>query len=207
MVLRKFKAKPGVYKMINTISGNVYIGSSINISRRISNHKKELKKGYKDNIRIRTDLEKYGKESFDFEVLEYCNLEDTKAREQYYFELLKPFYNVWKTIYSAANRTYTPEQLKHLAEICRSKRIKDIELFKKNRRELWAERKKDPNYKEKYLKHFDKTGTKHSPETIELFKKQRKGKPKSEEMKNRLRQARLGTKWDPKNKTWIKGDR
>lgn len=36
---REFKCKPGIYKITNLINGKVYIGQSVQVSRRISEHK------------------------------------------------------------------------------------------------------------------------------------------------------------------------
>jgi len=193
-----FKGKAGVYKMINSISGNFYIGSSKNISQRVKTHKQQLKLGYKGNIRIKNDLEKYGIDSFRFESLEYCDESIMKDREQYYFELLKPTYNVWKNIYSASGRYYTQEQLESSFP---KREIKDKDSFRKKLRESWARRKLDPNYKES-IKHLDKTGSKHSEETKRLFSLQRKGKPKSEETRKKMSEARLG--WKFIDGQWIK---
>lgn len=195
-----FKCKPGVYKMINTISGNFYIGSSKNVSIRIKTHKYLLRHGYKSNIRIKSDLERYGLESFIFEAIEYCDENIMKDREQYYFDQLKPNYNVWNNVFNAIGRLYTPEQLQN----CFPKReIKDKDAFKKKLKESWLIRKNRPDGIAT-LNMLDRTGKLHSPETIAKMKANRKGKPKSQEFKEKLRQARLGTKWDPINKTWIK---
>jgi hypothetical protein len=40
---------------------------------------------------------KYGYSNFSLEILDYCNKECLKIREQYYLDLLKPVYNICKT--------------------------------------------------------------------------------------------------------------
>lgn len=187
--------------MINITSGNFYIGSSKNVSKRIGRHKYVLKNNIYDNSRIKEDAIKYGIDSFIFEVLEYCDDSERLQKEQHYYEKLNPYYNVWPSVYSAKNRNYTPEQLQRLKEL--HKPIKDIELFKEKLKLAWIKRKKDPNFKE-IMARSSRLGSKHSDETKNLFSIQRKGKPKSEAMKDKLRKFRIGTKWDPINKIWIK---
>jgi group I intron endonuclease len=200
-----FKCKPGIYKMTNKVSGNYYIGSSSNISVRISGHKSLLfKKDYgNNNIRIKNDLNKYGARSFEFEVLEYCDNSIRKIREQYYFELLKPTFNIWPTVHNAKGRSYTLDQLKK----CFPKReIKDKKAFSEKLKAAWKIRRERPDGIST-LKMLDRTGKKHSEETKKLYSDQRKGKMKSYEFKEKIRRSRLGTKWDSINKTWIKGEK
>jgi NUMOD1 domain len=42
-------------------------------------------------------LLKYGYSNFSLEILEYCSLNHLRSREQYYFDKLKPEYNILKT--------------------------------------------------------------------------------------------------------------
>ena len=81
----------GIYKITNKINKKCYIGKSNNIKRRFSEHKciyhetnKCLKKAYL----------KYGKENFDYEILEECSLEELNEKEMYWISKLKPEYNL-----------------------------------------------------------------------------------------------------------------
>lgn len=83
----------GVYIITNKITGEQYIGSSKNIERRWYNYRS---KGYRDkykNSRIYMAITTYGLENFTFEVLEYCQENTRKNREQHYIETIKPSYN------------------------------------------------------------------------------------------------------------------
>lgn len=84
-----FENKPGIYKITNIINNKSYIGSSINISSRIVNHKYKLKSGNHDNKHLQYSFNKYSINSFKFEVLEYCKKEELLIREQYYVDLYK----------------------------------------------------------------------------------------------------------------------
>ena len=82
----------GVYMITCKATNKSYIGSSINISARFSNH------FYRDSRRYThrefyQDVVKYGIEGFDWKVLEECPRDNLIGREQYWYDKLKPAYN------------------------------------------------------------------------------------------------------------------
>ncbi len=83
-----------IYKLINTFNNKFYIGSAKNFYNRAMRHLAELNKGSHKNKHLQNSWNKYGSGNFKFEILEEC-LESIKIeREQYYLDLLKPFYNI-----------------------------------------------------------------------------------------------------------------
>ncbi len=80
----QFLQKSGIYKIINLVNNKIYIGSSINISVRITSHKNTLKNNKHCNHYLQRSYNKYGKENFKFELIEYCNEEDLSLKEEYY---------------------------------------------------------------------------------------------------------------------------
>lgn len=99
-ILSVNKGKSGVYRWVNKINNESYVGSSINLTNRLRKYYNINYLKYKiaiDNSRIYRALLKYGYSSFTLEILEYCNNESLKIREQYYLDLLKPEYNICKT--------------------------------------------------------------------------------------------------------------
>jgi hypothetical protein len=93
------KTKSGVYCWTNKMNGKKYIGSSINLRRRIYDYY-SLKKLIKSNVIISRALLKYSFENFQLEILEYCEPDLCTKREQYYFNLMNPTYNILKIAYS-----------------------------------------------------------------------------------------------------------
>ena len=83
----------GIYKIINTITGDFYIGSSKNVKHRWADHK--CKSTWKNcpNNPLYKDMQKYGLENFVFEILEVVEPEELKEKEQQFIETLKPAYN------------------------------------------------------------------------------------------------------------------
>ena len=81
----------GVYKITNTITGEFYIGSSRDVKRRWNEHKKSSVWKKHPNNRMYHDIQKYGVDKFNFEIIEETT--ELKQREQYWMDLLKPKYN------------------------------------------------------------------------------------------------------------------
>lgn len=98
----------GVY-CIKHQSGKIYIGSSFNIRKRITNHKWLLKKGTHANPHLQNSYNKNGLDSFSFEVLELCEKDQLIVREQYYLDQFKPEYNILKKAYSVLGIKHSEE--------------------------------------------------------------------------------------------------
>ena len=85
-----------VYKITNTATGDFYIGSSKNVKKRWREHKcQSTWKRYPNNP-LYQDMQKYGTDKFEFEVLEVLEEveEDSlKEMEQQFIEKLQPTYN------------------------------------------------------------------------------------------------------------------
>lgn len=74
----------GIYMILNTINGKIYIGKSINIERR---WKEELNGQL--NAHIRRSMDKYGIANFKFSVILECEAEELDEKEKFYID----FYN------------------------------------------------------------------------------------------------------------------
>lgn len=77
----------GIYLIKNKINSKVYVGSSNNIERRFKRHKTELNTGKHSNKFLSDSFKKYGKNCFDFIILEICKEENLISRENYYITL------------------------------------------------------------------------------------------------------------------------
>lgn len=80
----------GVYLIRNLKNGKEYVGASVDIKRRFTEHKAPKANG---NDKLHGDMRLYGLESFSFEVLEECEKEDLSSRELYHIKKRQPFYN------------------------------------------------------------------------------------------------------------------
>lgn len=185
--------RSGVYRLQNLKNGKFYIGSSRNLYRRFYSHMQMLKDKRHDNLRIKIDCNLHGWESFVFGVVEYCDENIMKEREQYYYDLWSPSYNVWKNVYSANKRTYTYEQLAFFKSYKHGP--KDLQKHSQSLKKAWKRRKEKYTPEELSKKMADaRRGILHSEETKLKLSMQRKGKKKSEAWKEKLRARRIGTK-------------
>lgn len=87
----------GIYEIINIVNGKRYIGSSINIDKRIKTHKRQLKKGIHHSIILQKAYDKYKEESFEYRIICKCNKEHKQFIEQLYLDSMKPEYNISKS--------------------------------------------------------------------------------------------------------------
>ena len=92
---RTNKGKAVIYRWINNINKKTYIGSSVNLNQRLYKYY-SVKHLHKYKTPIHNALLKYGYSNFNLEILEYCEKKDSLLREQFYFDLLKPDYNILK---------------------------------------------------------------------------------------------------------------
>ena len=71
----------GVYQIINTITGDCYIGSSVDLKRRKKEHFKKSTWKKESNKPLYKDMKQYGKENFLFKPIQLCNPEELKKYE------------------------------------------------------------------------------------------------------------------------------
>ena len=83
----------GIYKIINTVTGDFYIGSSNDVKRRWKEHKYPSRWNECPNNPLYLDFQKYGIDKFEFEIIEEVEAEKLKETEQKFIETLKPTYN------------------------------------------------------------------------------------------------------------------
>ena len=96
-ILMDSKGKSGIYRWTNTLTGKFYIGSAVELNRRLQYYYNiKYMTNYKSKSVIYFALLKYGHASFKFDILEYCNKENVISREQYYITCLNPDYNILK---------------------------------------------------------------------------------------------------------------
>jgi len=97
LIKNKTLNKSGIYLWHNKITDKYYIGSSINLYKRISRYFQPAYLNYvthKDLPIIRA-LQKYKMENFILVILDYTQI-NLHQSEQYFIDLLKPTYNVMK---------------------------------------------------------------------------------------------------------------
>ena len=83
----------GIYKITNTATGDFYIGSSKNVKKRWTEHKRKSMWKQNPNKQLYQDMQKYGVDKFVFEILAEVEADKLKETEQQFIEKLQPTYN------------------------------------------------------------------------------------------------------------------
>ena len=83
----------GVYKITNTVTNDCYIGSSKDVKHRWACHKIQSTWKNHPNKQLYQDMQKYGVDKFEFQILENVEPEQLKEVEQQFIEKLLPTYN------------------------------------------------------------------------------------------------------------------
>ncbi len=81
--------RSGIYCITNISSGKCYVGSAVHLQARHRQHWHLLRYGRHFNRHLQSAFDRYGKDRFQFAVLEYCPPADLVERETWWMELLR----------------------------------------------------------------------------------------------------------------------
>jgi group I intron endonuclease len=85
-------APKAIYKLVNIINNKVYVGSAVDLDKRINEHFYKLGMNKHENSYLQRSYNKYGKENFKWEVIEYVKDKNMLIeREQYWIDKLQPY--------------------------------------------------------------------------------------------------------------------
>lgn len=90
----------GIYKIVNTLNGKYYIGSSQNIKTRIRKHFELLKRNVHHSIYLQNSYNLHGKNVYECCLIECCDVNDLINVEQNYLDGIDDWslvYNINKT--------------------------------------------------------------------------------------------------------------
>lgn len=182
--------KIGIYKIENTESKKVYVGSSCHIQKRWVRHRKDLHLNRHHSVHLQRAWAEYGSDKFVFEILESLNTNDALIeREQYWMDLLK-----------AADREHG-----YNMERFAGKR-RDYKVTEETRAKLSVARKgrpvKPPTDETREKIRRANTGKKQSLETIAKRVAKVRGKRWTQEQKDRVRGSKSGDKAPASKLTW-----
>jgi len=108
----------GVYQIINTVNGRLYIGSAVNIQKRIYEHFRRLAAGKHENPRLQNAFKKYGRRAFSWSLLvEVTDRRALVATEQLHIDAIKPFYNICLTAGSRLGVQHSKQTKQRLSEL------------------------------------------------------------------------------------------
>ena len=99
-----------IYAIVNTITGNQYIGSSKNSYIRRKTHFNLLRRGAHHSIVLQRAFDKHGEDKFKFVVIEKVDINiDLIEREQWWLDNANSAYNASKQALPGKNRILTEE--------------------------------------------------------------------------------------------------
>lgn len=108
----------GIYKITNISNNKFYIGSCSSktfLYERLIHHREDLINNKHCNNYLQRSYNKYGINSFYYEIIEYCLPENCIEKEQYWIDLLKPHYNLCKIAGSSFGRKVSIETSKKIS--------------------------------------------------------------------------------------------
>lgn len=167
----------GIYKIINKVNGKYYVGSSTELDKphgRWYKHKRALIKGSHINSHLQSAWNKYGPESFEFQIVEVTKREKMEEIEQKYLDIAKNETDkCYNQNFLVSGTNFRPEIVKKRAN----------------------------SFRRYYQTHPNPmNGKKHSEETKEKIRQKALGRKLSEETKQKLSQYR-GSKSGSSDKT------
>lgn len=113
----------GIYKIINLVTEDCYIGSAVNLNRRKNQHYYSLRNNKHFSLHLQRSFNKYKEENFTFEILAKCPKEYLIKLEQWFLDNLKPIFN--KRIFAENNLSlvFSDEHRKKIGEANRKRVI------------------------------------------------------------------------------------
>lgn len=82
--------KTGIYKIENVINHKVYIGQSIDITRRLARHRENMRSP-KLNYPLYIDAQIFGIDHFTFDIIEECDINVLNEREKFWINKFNSF--------------------------------------------------------------------------------------------------------------------
>lgn len=208
--------KSGVYQIVLKEDGRSYIGSAVNIKNRWNAHKLAAKRNKTKQV-IAKAIAKYGPDSFNWIVLEYCEVDQLLVREQHWLDTIRPFadegngFNVRKTADSNIGIKRSLESRKKQSQTMLG--VPKTAEHKQKMRESWHNNRGDeyyaalreritgeknpakrPDVREKISKAMTGKGWKDDKCRVEKHVAARKGKQRSDEAKENMRKAQQKNK-------------
>ena len=132
-ILKYIKGKSGIYMWTNKLNGKKYVGSSVDLRRRLLEYYNVNRMLNEKSMPINLALLKYGYTNFSLTILEICDKDSLMSREKHFFEVYSPEYNILNTPGSPARGsgwTHSEATIENM-RIAASKTFKSPEFLTK----------------------------------------------------------------------------
>jgi group I intron endonuclease len=180
-ILKENKGKAGIYMLTNKLTGDIYVGQSIDLRKRFIKYFSLSYITSRKELIISRALIKYGYSNFSVTILEYCIGSELDVKEQYYFDKLNPQYNIQKIAGGSSKGLKLSEETK-------SKISKSLKGEYAGEKAYWYGRSMSEETKKLMsLKKIGELnhiyGKSHSEQSRELIRQKALGRKVSEETK------------------------
>jgi cytochrome c oxidase subunit 1 len=123
-IYNELRNKSGVYLFINNITQDLYVGSSLTLSKRMTIHFYHANSEKPTKIVISRAMRKYKLENFSLGILEFCQKDIIICSdlEQKWIDFYKPKYNVLKVAGSSFGFRHTIDTINKLKELLKKEK-------------------------------------------------------------------------------------
>ena len=173
----------GIYVIENIVNHKFYIGQSININQRFHGHLSCLRRNCHNNLYLQRSWNKYKEENFKFYIIEECNQNDLNKKETKWCEYYKEVFgkeNVYNLGHTGEVGTMSKEQRLKISNAKKE--------FYKNHPEALEQMS------------IARSGNKNAMHGVCGKRHPMYGKHHTEEVRQKLRMLRLGTKQSEETK-------
>lgn len=118
-IYKKLRGKSGVYLFINNITKDLYVASSLTLSRTMTSHFYLANSEKPTKIVLTRAMKKYKLENFSLAILEFCasDIIVCSDLEQKWMDYYKPRYNVLKVAGSSSGFRHSIDTINKLKEL------------------------------------------------------------------------------------------
>ena len=113
-------AHGGIYQIRHDLSGRVYVGSAVSITKRCAQHIRELNRSKHHSQKLQNAWNKYGADAFSFSVIEEVSApENLLAREQHWidtFDAARVGFNMTPTAGSILGHKFSDESKRRMSK-------------------------------------------------------------------------------------------
>lgn len=187
---------PGIYILRNLNNGRLYVGSSINLSKREREHFRALIRGAHKNPYLQADFNKCGSDAFKFEIVSERPNEELLEVEQLFLNCLFDRQNNCYNISPTAGNTLGKKHKNSTKEKISQKARGNQRWLGKKHNEvtklLIGQKSKGRIFSEETKQLLSKINSEraNTNEFKEMISNLHKGKPKSVEQKQKMAAAR-----------------
>ena len=185
---KSLRDTPGIYRILNLINKDCYIGSASHFKGRATTHIRQLKNGNHHSTILQRAYNKYGEDNFIIELILVCPLQYLIYYEQQLINEFSPKYNICKIAGSNKGLKWSEKSKKSLS----IKRTGTIRVDLKGRkRTTFTKEKISKSRKGKCLKEDNPFyGKTHTQEVKDKIRQSKLGKKLSIETKKKMSQKR-----------------